>query len=62
MRIELPRAAYAWRSALRWDRDEVLAEQVRLMRRSFPPTLWASLLSSVGTAWIMALVLPPTPV
>jgi signal transduction histidine kinase/CheY-like chemotaxis protein len=60
--IELRPALDAWREALRWDRDEVLAEQQRLLRRSFPATLWASLFSSAGTAWIMALVLPPAPV
>lgn len=51
----------AWRDALRWDRDEVLAEQVALLRRNFPMTLWASLITSVGTVWIMSLVVPLAP-
>lgn len=52
---------HAWHDALRWDRDEVLAEQVALLRRNFPMTLWASLITSVGTVWIMSLVVPLAP-
>lgn len=51
----------AWREALRWERDEVLAEQVALLRRNFPMTLWASLITSVGTVWIMSLAVPLAP-
>lgn len=51
----------AWRVALRWDRDEVLVEQVALLRRNFPMTLWASLVTSVGTVWIMSLAVPRVP-
>ncbi len=40
------------------DRDEMLAEQVLLLRRSFPMTLGASLLTSLGTIWVMGLVIP----
>ncbi|GAB3364621.1 MULTISPECIES: hybrid sensor histidine kinase/response regulator [Giesbergeria] len=48
-----------WRSsATGQDRDEVVAEQVVLLRRSFPMTLWASLLTSLGTVWVMSLVAP----
>lgn len=48
-----------WRNAATGqDRDEVVAEQVVLMRRNFPVTLWASLLTSVGTVWVMSLVAP----
>ena len=59
--IDLSHALDTWRDALRWDRDEVLAEQVALLRRSFPATLGTSLFTAVGTTWIMSLVLPQTP-
>lgn len=36
----------------------MLAEQVVLLRRSFPMTLGASLLTSLGTVWVMGLVIP----
>ena len=56
----LRRARAAWRQAsLHWERDEILAVQVLLLRRSFPMTLAASLLTSVGTVWVMSLVVPP---
>lgn len=45
-------------SATGQDRDELVAEQVLLLRRSFPMTLWASLLTSLGTVWVMSLVAP----
>ena len=52
----------AWQSAWRgWrqpERSEVLVEQVALMRRNFPVTLWASLATSVGAVWVMSLVAP----
>ena len=51
----------AWREALRWERDAVLAEQVLLLRRNFPVTLWASLITSVGTVWIMSLGMSMAP-
>ena len=48
-----------WRSlAIGQDRDEMIAEQVRLLRHSFPMTLAASLLTSLGTVWVMGLVIP----
>ena len=59
-----PRIWGTWRDivhALRWERDAVLAEQVGLLRRSFPATLVASYISALGTVWIMALVLPLAP-
>ncbi|MBX9936827.1 MAG: hypothetical protein K2Y10_09565, partial [Burkholderiaceae bacterium] len=40
------------------DRDEMLAEQVQLLRHSFPMTLAASLLTSLGTVWVIGLVIP----
>ena len=46
------------RAAWHWERDEVLAMQVLLLRRSFPMTLAASLLTSLGTVWVMSLALP----
>ncbi|MBN9369430.1 MAG: hybrid sensor histidine kinase/response regulator, partial [Comamonadaceae bacterium] len=62
MHHALARAARNWRSAwheaLRWERDAVLAEQVLLLRRNFPVTLWASLITSVGTVWVMSLGMP----
>ena len=51
----------AWREALRWERDAVLAEQVLLLRRNFPVTLWASLITSVGAVWIMSLGMSMAP-
>lgn len=63
--MHLARAARNWRSAwheaLRWERDAVLAEQVLLLRRNFPVTLWASLITSVGTVWVMSLGMPMAP-
>jgi signal transduction histidine kinase len=63
--VHLARAARNWRSAwheaLRWERDAVLAEQVLLLRRNFPVTLWASLITSVGTVWVMSLGMPMAP-
>ena len=53
LRASAARWHRTWQKALRWDRDEVLAEQVTLLRRNFPMTLWASLITSVGTVWIM---------
>ncbi len=65
MHHALARAARNWRSAwheaLRWERDAVLAEQVLLLRRNFPVTLWASLITSVGTVWVMSLGMPMAP-
>ncbi|ODU58037.1 MAG: hybrid sensor histidine kinase/response regulator [Comamonadaceae bacterium SCN 68-20] len=46
---------------MRWERDAVLAEQVLLLRRNFPVTLWASLITSVGTVWVMSLGMPMAP-
>ncbi len=40
------------------ERSEVLAEQVLLLRRSFPMTLAASLLTSGGALLLMSLVMP----
>lgn len=59
----LPTAVSAVRQGWRdWvlgtDSDEMLAEQVSLLRRSFPMTLGASLLTSLGTIWVMGLVIP----
>ena len=39
-----------------WERDEVLREQVALLRHNFPMTLVASLATALGTLWIMASV------
>lgn len=48
-----------WRNlVIGQDRDEMLAEQVRLLRHSFPMTLTASLLTSLGTVWVIGLVIP----
>ena len=38
-----------WRCLRRTEHSEVLAEQAALMQRSFPVTLWASLVTSLGT-------------
>lgn len=48
----------AWFYLRRPERSEILAEQVALMRRNFPVTLWASLASSGGSVWVMSLVAP----
>ena len=47
-----------WHGLQRPERNDVLAEQVRLLRRSFPMTLAASLITSVGAIWVMSLVMP----
>ncbi|WP_298208153.1 hybrid sensor histidine kinase/response regulator [Acidovorax sp.] len=36
-----------------WERDEVLREQVALLRQNFPMTLLASLATALGTLWVM---------
>ncbi|MDY0108115.1 MAG: histidine kinase dimerization/phospho-acceptor domain-containing protein, partial [Giesbergeria sp.] len=55
----LHRVRAAWRRApLHWERDEILAMQVLLLRRSFPMTLAASALTSLGTVWLLSLVVP----
>lgn len=45
-------ALWPWPS-LRWERDEVLREQVALLRQNFPMTLVASLATALGTMWVM---------
>lgn len=42
---------WAWPS---WQREEVLIEQVALLRRNFPMTLLASVATALGTLWLMA--------
>ena len=42
-----------------WERDEVLREQVALLRQNFPMTLLASLATALGTLWVMARVTEP---
>lgn len=42
-----------------WERDEVLREQVALLRHNFPMTLLASLATALGTLWVMARVVEP---
>ena len=42
-----------------WERDEVLREQVALLRQNFPMTLLASLATALGTLWVMARVADP---
>lgn len=42
-----------------WERDEVLREQVALLRQNFPMTLLASLATALGTLWVMARVAEP---
>ena len=37
----------------RWERDEILREQVALLRHNFPMTLLASLATALGTQWVM---------
>ncbi|KRD26939.1 histidine kinase [Acidovorax sp. Root267] len=39
-----------------WERDEVLREQVALLRHNFPMTLLASLATALGTLWVMTRV------
>lgn len=39
-----------------WEQDEVLREQVALLRHNFPMTLLASLATALGTLWVMARV------
>lgn len=48
----------AWRSLIEPEDSEMLAEQAALLRSSFPMTLYASLVTSVGAVWIMSLVAP----
>jgi len=43
---------WPWPS-LRWERDDVLREQVALLRQNFPMTLLASLATALGTLWVM---------
>ena len=45
-------ALWPWPS-LRWERDEVLREEVALLRQNFPMTLLASLATALGTMWVM---------
>ena len=49
----LPPTRWGWRI---WERDEVLREQVALLRQNFPMTLLASLATALGTLWLMARV------
>lgn len=49
----IPRWPWARR---RWEHDEVLREQVSLLRQNFPMTLLASLATALGTLWVMARV------
>jgi signal transduction histidine kinase/CheY-like chemotaxis protein len=50
-------AALRWPwPARRWERDEILREQVALLCQNFPMTLLASLATSLGTLWVMARV------
>jgi signal transduction histidine kinase/ActR/RegA family two-component response regulator len=49
----LPPTRWGWRL---WERDEVLREQVALLRQNFPMTLLASLATALGTLWVMARV------
>ncbi|CAN7493970.1 hybrid sensor histidine kinase/response regulator [Acidovorax sp. LjRoot129] len=46
-----PPTRWGWRV---WERDEVLREQVALLRQNFPMTLLASLATALGTLWVMA--------
>lgn len=39
-----------------WERDEVLREQIALLRQNFPMTLLASLATAVVTLWVMSSV------
>ncbi|BEU97578.1 hybrid sensor histidine kinase/response regulator [Acidovorax sp. DW039] len=45
-----PPRRWAWP---RWERDEILREQVFLLRHNFPMTLLASLATAFGTLWVM---------
>lgn len=53
-----PALQRVWHKLHQAECSEVLAEQVLLLRRSFPMTLAASLLTSGGTLFIMSLVIP----
>ena len=53
-----PTLRSTWHCLRRPERSEVLAEQVLLLRRSFPMTLAASLLTSGGALFVMSLVIP----
>ena len=48
-----PERRWTWPA---WERDEVLREQVALLRQNFPMTLLASLATALGTLWVMARV------
>ncbi len=37
-----------------WERDEVLREQIALLRQNFPMTLLASLATAIATLWVMS--------
>ena len=52
----LPPTRWGWPV---WERDEVLREQVALLRHNFPMTLLASLATALGTLWVMARVAEP---
>ena len=47
------RRGWAWPA---WERDEVLREQVALLRQNFPMTLLASLATALGTTLLFAFV------
>jgi signal transduction histidine kinase/ActR/RegA family two-component response regulator len=49
----IPPTRWGWPA---WERDEVLREQVALLRHNFPMTLVASLATALGTLWVMARV------
>ncbi len=55
---DAPRPATGW-GWPGWERDEVLREQVALLRQNFPMTLLASLVTALGTLWVMARVADP---
>ncbi|WP_240456942.1 hybrid sensor histidine kinase/response regulator [Acidovorax sp. 1608163] len=50
------RLGWAWP---RWEREEILREQVSLLRHNFPMTLLASLATAFGTLWVMRPVADP---
>ena len=52
----MPPTRWGWRI---WERDEVLREQVALLRQNFPMTLLASLATALGTLWVMTRVAEP---
>ena len=52
----MPPTRWGWRV---WERDEVLREQVALLRQNFPMTLLASLATALGTLWVMTRVADP---